>query len=351
METITPPLLTAEGLTKRYIPGHLPEVDSVSFNVGENEIFAILGPSGCGKTTTLRILAGFETVEKGRITLKGRVLQDENVFVKPEKRGIGFVFQDYALFPHLSVYDNIRFGIRHLPRDERHSRVEQMLELTNMKKLAARKPFELSGGQQQRVALARALAPSPGIILLDEPFSNLDAVLRQSTRQDVRNVLKEARMSAVLVTHDQEEALSIADRIAIMDQAHIVQTGTPEEIYYKPKTAFVAAFLGHTNVMEADAEGTVAFCPIGSVQLNAERYGKCFISLRPENLDLNELNGHPQSGTSATVVQRSFKGHYLTYTVVCGQCKLMVHTTNRKTFHVGDEVRVVQTERASVLEL
>ena len=164
------PLLISTELTKRYVPGHLPEVDRVSFSVNENEIFAILGPSGCGKTTTLRILAGFESVEHGSISLRGRVLQDNKTFVKPEKRGIGFVFQDYALFPHLNVYDNVNFGLRKLSKAEKHRRVEQMLNLINMPHLAKRKPGELSGGQQQRVALARALAPSPEIILLDEPF-------------------------------------------------------------------------------------------------------------------------------------------------------------------------------------
>ncbi|MEX2574034.1 MAG: ABC transporter ATP-binding protein, partial [Balneolaceae bacterium] len=236
-------LLNVQSLSKEFEKGK-PVVNGVSFHVKENEIFAFLGPSGCGKTTTLRLIAGFESPDEGEIKVNGSVLSTPAKQIPPQDRGIGFVFQDYALFPHMSALANVAFGLNDLPRHKRNVFAEEVLCRTGMGDYKDRSPSELSGGQQQRVALARAIAPKPQLVLLDEPFSNLDAILRDATRKEVRGILKKAGMSAVLVTHDQEEALSFADRIAVMNDGRIEQIGTPEEVYYKPKTKFVAQFLG-----------------------------------------------------------------------------------------------------------
>lgn len=343
-------LLRATNLTKFFNPDDPPVVDKVSFSVNPEEIFAILGPSGCGKTTTLRLIAGFERTDEGSIQLKGKTIECPYTYVAPEKRGIGFVFQDYALFPHLSVFDNVRFGLNNLSKSEQSHRANDMLQLVGMKTFKDRKPQELSGGQQQRVALARALAPKPEMILLDEPFSNLDAVLRQSTRNEVRRVLKEAKMSAILVTHDQEEALSVADRIGVMERGRIVQIGTPEEVYYRPKTKFVAQFLGRTNLFPAHANGLEAQTNIGFVMLDKPRKGNVTISIRPEHLTLETVTPSNCDGTCGTVMSREFKGHDITYDIQLSNCRCIVHTDNRMPFGVGDTVVVRPLEPAVVLD-
>jgi iron(III) transport system ATP-binding protein len=222
-------------------------VQDVSFVVIQGQILALLGPSGCGKTTTLRMIAGFEKLNKGRIEIDGVVVADGKIDVPPEKRRAGIVFQDYAIFPHLSVADNVGFG---LSRRLRGERVQEMLVFVGLGGLGERMPHELSGGQQQRVALARALAPNPAVLLLDEPFSNLDAALREEMRVDVRRLLKASGTTAVFVTHDQEEALFMGDHVAVMNAGRIEQLGTPEEIFHQPQTRFVADFLGNTDFIE-----------------------------------------------------------------------------------------------------
>jgi iron(III) transport system ATP-binding protein len=350
MEKRMNPLLRASNLTKYFSPDEPPVVDKVSFEVNPKEIFAILGPSGCGKTTTLRMIAGFERTDEGSIQLKGQTLECPFTHIRPEKRGIGFVFQDYALFPHLTVLENVTFGLRHLSRGERNHRAIETLRLIGMKTYRDRRPQELSGGQQQRVALARALAPHPEMILLDEPFSNLDAVLRESTRNEVRRVLKEARMSAILVTHDQEEALSVADRIGVMDQGRIVQVGTPEEVYYRPKTKFVARFLGRTNLFPALASGLEAESNIGLVMLDKPYRGNVTISIRPEHLTLESVTPANCNGTCGTIFNREFKGHDITYHVKLHHGDCIVHTDNRMPFGIGDSVVIRPLEPAVVLE-
>jgi len=349
METYLNSLLRVTNLTKRFVDGSTPVVDRASFSVNPHEILAILGPSGCGKTTTLRLIAGFERVDQGSIQLKGKTLGCPYTHIAPEKRGIGFVFQDYALFPHLNVLKNVMFGLRHLERKTREKQAMDMLDLIGMKDYAHRFPHELSGGQQQRVALARALAPKPEIILLDEPFSNLDAVLRQSTRDEVRSILKKAGMSAILVTHDQEEALSIADRIAVMHEGQIVQVGTPEEVYYQPRTEFVANFLGKTNLFPASAAGLEASTQIGHLMLNRPATGDVVVSIRPEHLTL-EKPFPGCAGTCGKVLTREFKGHDITYRIQLQNCHCLVHTDNRMPFVIGDEVIVKPLEPAVVLD-
>jgi iron(III) transport system ATP-binding protein len=343
------PLLTVHNLTKRFAPEAAPVVGALSFTVAEGEIFALLGPSGCGKTTTLRMLAGFETPDAGTITLGDQVLSEgPQRRVPPEQRGIGMVFQDYALFPHLSVLDNVRFGLQAWPRRERDARARDVLRLVGLAGFEQRRPHELSGGQQQRVAIARTLAPTPRLVLLDEPFSNLDALLRQSTRQDIRTLLKQAGVTAILVTHDQEEALSFADRVAVMRNGQIEQVGTPEAVYYQPRTLFVAQFLGRTNLLLSEAAGTEAETPLGRVRLNRAATGPVLLSLRPEHLTLEA----PQPGATSAcaVVGREFKGHDITFRILLDGQEYLVHTPNNIPFQPGDQVVVRPLEPAVVLE-
>lgn len=342
-------LLTVSGLTKRFEPEEPPVVDQLSFDVAEGEIFALLGPSGCGKTTTLRIIAGFERADAGTVTLNGRALEGPNAHVPPERRGIGLVFQDQALFPHLTVFENVRFGLGDLPRSQRKERAMEVLEMVGLKGFAHRYPHELSGGQQQRVAVARAVAPKPGVILLDEPFSKLDAVLRQAMREDVRHLLQEAGMTAVMVTHDQEEALSFADRVAVMRNGHIEQIGTPENIYYRPRTLFVAQFLGRTNLLLSQCEGREAQTALGQLRLDRPAEGSALVSLRPEHITLEAASMNPRDAV-ATVVAREFKGHDITYRVRFDESEYLVHTDNRTLYEPGDKVILRVLEPAVVLE-
>ncbi len=309
-------LLEVDGLTRRFVAGESAAVDRVSFVLGEGELMALLGPSGCGKTTTLRMIGGLEEPDSGRILLRGRDITR----LPTEKRGIGIVFQDYALFPHLDVLQNVSFGLRHLPRAAARARAEEMLALVGLEGLAQRRPHELSGGQQQRVALARTLAVSPLLVLLDEPFSNLDAAMRVETRQEVRRLLKQAGSSGILVTHDQEEALAMADRIAVMEKGRVLQIGTPDEIYRNPATRFVAAFLGRSNIMPGVAEGMAADTPLGRLPLSRAANGTVSLAVRPEQIMIE-----PDAQGDAAVVGREFRGHDQLYWVQQGdRCFLVI---------------------------
>ncbi len=343
-------LLRIKNLTKAFDENG-PVVDSLTFEVKENEIFAVLGPSGCGKTTCLRLISGFERADGGEVHVEGKLLESPETHVAPQDRGIGFVFQDYALFPHLSVIENVAFGLTDIPKHKRHVYAEEVLCRTGMGKYQNRNPSELSGGQQQRVALARAIAPKPKLVLLDEPFSNLDAVLRESTRKEVRSILKNAGMSALLVTHDQEEALSFADRIAVMNDGQIEQIGTPEEVYFQPKTKFVAQFLGRTNLFHVDAFGDEeVMTALGAMRLNCCAKGRALCSIRPEHLTLEKPNEIHTETDIGTVVSREFRGHDITYRVVFNGERYLVHTDNRVLFEPDDEVIIKPLESAVVLQ-
>jgi iron(III) transport system ATP-binding protein len=219
--------LEARNLTKQFGLDELPAVRDVSFSLEKGEILALVGPSGCGKTTTLRMIAGFERPERGSVILAGKVVAGGSVFVPPERRGVGMVFQEHALFPHLTVLDNVGFGLSGKPKSARQKTSLRMLELLGLHRLANRYPHELSGGERQRVALARAMAPQPIVLLLDEPFSSLDADLRYQVREEVRVILKSMQATAIFVTHDQEEALFMGDRLAVFNQGRLEQIGTP----------------------------------------------------------------------------------------------------------------------------
>lgn len=342
-------LLTVKELTKSFDENG-PVVDHLNFTVKEHEIFALLGPSGCGKTTCLRLIAGFEHADEGEVLIEGIVLESPGNHTAPQDRGIGFVFQDYALFPHLTALENVAFGLTHIPKYKRNVFAEEVLCRTGMGDYKDRNPSELSGGQQQRVALARAIAPKPKLVLLDEPFSNLDAILRDTTRKEVRSILKKAGMSALLVTHDQEEALSFADRIAVMNEGRIEQIGTPEEVYYRPKTKFVAQFLGRTNLFHADATGGSQInTKLGPMRINTDAKGRILCSIRPEHLTLVKPTSE-QSEKIGTIIGREFKGHDITYHVLLNGEKYLVHTDNRVLFDQEDPVVIKPLESAIILE-
>ena len=255
----------------------------VSLDVAPGEIVCILGPSGDGKTTLLRLVAGLEPVQQGRITLDGAVLAEPGRDMPPEARRVGFVFQDYALFPHLTVADNVGFGLSRLARPERAARIAEALARVRLEDRGAAWPHQLSGGMQQRVALARALAPRPAVLLLDEAFASLDARLREQVRDDTLHVLQQAGIPALIVTHDAEEAMFMADRIALMRGGKVEQLGTPEELYLRPKNPFVARFLGEVNEVPAMVRAGIAHSALGDLPA-ALPDGPARLLLRPEGL-------------------------------------------------------------------
>ena len=293
-------LVAIRGLGKRY--GRTAALNDVDLDIPAEGRTAIVGPSGSGKTTLLRLVAGFEPPDSGSIRFGGKVLADEATFIPAHKRGIGYVSQDGALFPHLSVAANVGFG---LPRSDRgrETRIAELLDLVQLdRSVATRRPHELSGGQQQRVALARALALRPRIVLLDEPFSALDAGLRESLRTAVADLLAAARVSTVLVTHDQAEALSFATHLAVLRDGRLVQAGLPQELYRAPRDAATAEFLGDAVILEATLHGDSAECVLGRVRVKPTgRLGKGAILVRPEQLVLRPAAG-VQSGTPVAVV-------------------------------------------------
>jgi iron(III) transport system ATP-binding protein len=282
--------------------GQVQAVDRVNLALAKGQFLALLGPSGCGKTTTLRLLAGFEAVDDGSINIGGRVVNGPGVFTPPEKRSVGLVFQEYALFPHLNVADNIAYG---LPKGvDKKQRVAEVLELVGLPDVNRRMPFELSGGQQQRVALARALAPNPQLILLDEPFSNLDTGLRIQLRAEVRQILRQAGATVIFVTHDQEEAFSLADEVAVMIDGQLVQTGSPYQLYRQPKNRAVATFLGHANFLTGQALAGQVTCELGVLPAVGQAAGPVEVMLRPEDIALS----NDGSGL-AEIIEREYFGH------------------------------------------
>ena len=327
--------LQADHLTKRY-NGQSPAVNDITLRVRPSEFLTLLGPSGGGKTTTLRLLAGFERPTSGRIQISNRIVADDSRFTPPEKRKVGMVFQDYALFPHVDVAGNIAFGLRG-SRSESERRVKQLLALVGLSPFAERMPHELSGGQQQRVALARALAPEPDILLLDEPFSNLDTGLRAQVRADVRNILLSTETTAVFVTHDQQEALSLSDEIAVIFDGRLVQVATPHAIYNRPANVQVAKFIGEANFLPAEAHGMTATSRLGEVKLFHPKSGRVQLMIRPEALAV-EFN---DSGTPAVVRWREFYGHYQRLGLALADgTELVARTSVDRYFQRGNQVRV-----------
>jgi iron(III) transport system ATP-binding protein len=290
-------VLEARGLGKRF--GSVRAVEGFDLVVREGETCALLGPSGCGKTTALRLVAGLERPDEGLVRIRDRVVAGPGAWVPPEARRVGLVFQDWALFPHLDVRANVAFGLD----GDRRGRVEELLELVHLDGLADRMPHELSCGQQQRVAVARALAPQPDLLLLDEPFSNLDAQLRAAVRTEIRELLRATGTTAVLVTHDREEALSVPDRVAVMLEGRVVQVGTPFEVYAAPADGRVARLLGEANLLPGRARGGRVRFALGEVEGSLPD-GPCEVLVRPE-----ALRATPDADGEARVDDVAFYGH------------------------------------------
>jgi iron(III) transport system ATP-binding protein len=323
-----------EGVAKSF--GAVRAVAELSLEVRAGELVAVLGPSGCGKTTLLRLIAGFERPDAGSVTVGETVVAGPGCFVAPERRRIGMVFQDYALFPHLDVQGNVAFGLARRAREERRALTQRTLELVGLQHKARSYPHELSGGERQRVALARALAPEPEVVLLDEPFSSLDATLRAGLRREVELILRDAEATAVLVTHDQEEALSLADRLAVMREGRLVQVGAPEDIYSRPASRWAAQFVGEVNVLAGVARGQGVETELGTFDLPGPATGTVHVAVRPEQLDLRaDLHGN------AEVVSREFRGHDVLYRLRHeGGRTLLVQLPSLRLYEVGDRVFV-----------
>lgn len=289
------------GLTKRY--GDVVAVDGIELAVQPGETLSIVGPSGSGKTTTLRLVAGFEAVDAGEISLRGTVVSGGKTHVPPERRSVGLVFQEHALFPHKTVGENVEFGLHKLGSDEQSARLKEALELVRLTHLEQRYPHELSGGEQQRVALARALAPNPEVMLLDEPFSNLDPDLRARIRGEVKSILADAGVTVIFVTHDQEDALFMGNRIAIINEGRIEQSGTPEQVFHEPETRFAAGFMGVADFVPAEYVNGMVETELGVFPMSGENSGPCEVMTRPDDIELTRS----EEGT-ATVLSRTFQG-------------------------------------------
>ena len=326
--------VSLRGVSKSF--GALQAVREVSLEIERGELMAVLGPSGCGKTTLLRTIAGFERPDAGSVVVGDEVVAGSGRFVPPERRRIGMVFQDDALFPHLTVEANIAFGLSRRPREEREELTRRTLELVGLQHKTGRPPHELSGGERQRVALARALAPEPEVVLLDEPFSSLDATLRADLRREVELILRDAEATALLVTHDQEEALSLADRLAVMREGRIVQVGAPEEVYGRPASRWAAQFVGEVNVLAGVAREGGVETELGRFDLRAPATGTVHVAVRPEQLELTARHDG-----NAEVVAREFRGHDVLYRLRHeGGRTVLVQLPSLELYEVGARVFV-----------
>lgn len=316
-------------------------VDNLSFHLEQGEIGCLLGASGCGKTTILRAIAGFEPLRRGAIVLAGQTVATPAQGLAPEARRVGVVFQDYALFPHLTVAANISFGLRHLSAAAKATRVADMLDLVGLHEAAKRYPHELSGGQQQRVALARALAPQPRLMLMDEPFSNLDVTLRERLAEEVRAILKRAGATAILVTHDQREAFAVADKVGVMAQGRLLQWDTPYALYHAPADRYVASFIGEGVLLPAqvmanrclDSElGTLT--PLHAPQVNG--HAALEVLIRPDAIALD-----PASPLRAEVVSRAFRGAEFLYTLrLPSGGRVLALAPSRQPHEIGSRVGI-----------
>ena len=342
------PLLAVERASKRF--GSVVALDDVSLDVGSGEFFALLGPSGCGKTTLMRLIAGFEKPDSGRLSLEGQDLSA----LAPYRRPINMMFQSYALFPHLDVFDNIAFGLRRkgLAGEGIKKRVEELLDIVQLVGFGARRIEQLSGGQRQRVALARSLAPWPRLLLLDEPLAALDRKLREETQLQLKQIQRRLNTAFVIVTHDQEEALALADRIAVMRAGRIEQIGAPPDVYRRPQTRFVADFIGATNLIEGRVsrrDGLWFDAPFGKIALAScplDDGAGATLSLRPEDIHLSRDG----DGLPGRVTQASFRGQStLLWVGLDAGGSLRVSCAHDASFAQGEGVRVTIPPEAGAL--
>ncbi len=339
-----------ENLSKTFGTGSTAAraVDGISLRIEPGELFFLLGPSGCGKTTLLRMIAGFIEPTSGKIAFSGRDVTD----LPPNKRNTGMVFQSYALWPHMSVQRNVAYGlgVRKVSRKDQASRALRALEEVRMEALAARKPNQLSGGQQQRVALARALVVRPDVLLLDEPLSNLDARLRVQLRGEIRRTCKDAGITTVYVTHDQKEALSMADRIAVLDAGRIAQLGTPMEVYRQPTSRFVAEFMGEPNLIPGEVReggGTIHTALGPLVSSHSVVPGGVLVAIRPESLRIVEAGGGANA-LSAVVEEAVYLGETVQYLVSVGSGKARVQL---RVAHMNPDASAVRSNAGITLRI
>jgi len=338
-------IIRLQEVMKVYPRADRPALGPLSLEVNKGEILVVLGPSGCGKTTLLRLIAGLERPNAGNIWIANQLVAaspGQRSWVPPERRSVSMVFQDWALFPHLTVWENVAFGLASYNGTVRQRRVRELLELTDLVGLERRWPHELSGGEQQRVALARALAPNPNVLLLDEPFSNLDAALRPRMRQELVKILKELGTTTVFVTHDQQEALELADRVAVFNQGCLEQLDTPEQIFHQPATRFVADFIGLANFLPgvAKREGILTELGLLPVKVAALTVGsQVEVMIRPQDIALLPLSSEAKE--MAVVISRQFRGSENLYTVrLASGLKLFCLQPSRVIYPLGDRVTV-----------
>ena len=316
-------------------------VNDVSMHVNAGNLVCLLGPSGCGKTTVLRAIAGFQPIDKGEILLHEQVVSRAGLMLPPEKRRVGMVFQDYALFPHLTVGRNVAFGLRRLSAEEQDHTVNNMLTLVGLETMANRYPHELSGGQQQRVALARALAPKPDLVLMDEPFSNLDVELRERVSYEVREILKTQGTTAILVTHDQHEAFALGDHVGVMNNGRILQWDTPYNLYHEPCCPFIAEFVGQGiflpgTLSEPDTIETEIGAHHGNRAYGWDRGTEVELLLRPD-----DIVADPDSGLRGTIIKKAFKGAEILYTLKLKSGSEILSLLPSHTDHaVGEEMGI-----------
>jgi len=331
-------LVVLREVTKQYSPRFSPAISCLSITLNRGEILALLGPSGCGKTTTLRLIAGFDVPDEGVILLDGAPVAGNGFWVPPEARKIGMVFQDYALFPHLTLLENVAFGLHGKGKKERSARAMEVLKTVGMGGMAQRYPHELSGGQQQRVALARALAPGPVVILLDEPFSNLDADMRTDMRREVERILRESDMSAILVTHDQEEALSMADRVGVLNNGSLEQLAAPEVLYHTPATRFVADFVGEADFLPGEVQDGIV-TEVGTFQDRSglPKGARVELMIRPD-----DVHFEPCEDGNGVIAGRRFRGSENRYLLLLPSgSRLRSSQSSDRVLARGTKVKVV----------
>jgi len=304
----TTPALTLSGISRQF--GTVRAVDHISLDVQPGEIICLVGHSGCGKTSLLRIIAGIDAPDEGQLTMGGKTLVSSSIFVEPEKRNIGVVFQDYALFPHLTVRENVLFGLRKTRKDEANARVDELLALVGLAAMADRYPHMLSGGEQQRVALIRALAPKPDLLLMDEPFSNLDRGLRARVRSETIALLRALGTPVIIVTHEAEEALSTGDRVVLMHSGKVVQAGPARELHNQPETRYAADFFCDFNAIDGKVEGVTVQTPVGALPLpdDMRPTGDIVVYLRPRDIEVISGAAKAQGGLRGRIESRTYLG-------------------------------------------
>ncbi len=318
-------ILQTINLAKKYSQATDFAVQDFNLNIEKGEIVAITGESGCGKTTLLRLIAGLEVPNSGSISIYNQLVADTKTWVKPEKRKVGMVFQDYALFPHLTVQENIAFGLQ--KGIDKKQRINELLVLVGLEGYEKRYPYELSGGQQQRVALARALAPSPAVLLLDEPFSNLDETLKEQVREELHQIIRQSNMTTLLVTHDTKDALTMADRIAVMKRGILQQCSSPQQLYEKPANEYVAKFFGKINIIDKQ-NLTAANLPTDEQK----------VGVRPEHIFINKISDLSTDRLIGTIQKIHFFGAYQEVLITLNEQKIVAKISNEENWQIGNKV-------------